>query len=79
MDAHIGLGFQEVHLFDNLKHQIGQVIGGVLALGIHSGQGYKLTERRIDALIGPGPALIIIDIIVFDPPALQPFLGGLLV
>ena len=71
----VGLGLQEVHLLDDVQHQVGQFVAGILPILVHPAEGDELAERGVDALVGTDPALVVVGVVVFDPQTLEPLLG----
>ncbi len=77
MQPHVGLGFQNRrHFVDHFQHDVGQIVGGVPAIGTHAGERQKLAESSGNALVS-GMNLRIIGSIGMYPETFENFLTEL--
>ena len=72
VNANVRLGFEQIDLFDDVEHHVREIVRRVAAVRVHAAERDKLSERRVDPLIRTDPALVIVRVVVFDPPTFEP-------
>ncbi len=79
MEPDVWLGLQQVHVLDNVQHQPGKVVAGILAVAPDAAQRDELAEAGVDALVGANATLVVVGVVVLEPVALEELAGLLTV